>query len=53
MSGPPYPRWIPYNATHQESLLHQRAKKYPLLVVSNHPRWGSMPITTTSLVPRN
>ncbi|MBP1707330.1 MAG: molybdopterin oxidoreductase [Chloroflexi bacterium] len=37
---PPYPKWIPFNDTHQESLLHPRAKDYPLLVVSNHPRWG-------------
>jgi molybdopterin guanine dinucleotide-containing S/N-oxide reductase-like protein len=37
---PPSPRWIPFNDTHQESLLHPRARKYPLLVVSNHPRWG-------------
>jgi len=37
---PPSPRWIPYGESHQESLLCERAKKYPLLVVSNHPRWG-------------
>ena len=37
---PPYPKWIPHNETHQESLLLPRAKEYPLLVVSNHPRWG-------------
>ncbi|MEM1586642.1 MAG: molybdopterin-dependent oxidoreductase [Candidatus Bathyarchaeia archaeon] len=36
---PPVPRYIPYGETHQESLLHSRAKKYPLLMVSNHPRW--------------
>ncbi|MEM2910091.1 MAG: molybdopterin-dependent oxidoreductase [Nitrososphaerota archaeon] len=36
---PPVARWIPYGETHQESLFHPRAKKYPLLVVSNHPRW--------------
>jgi len=36
---PPMPRWIPYGETHQESLFHPRAKKYPLLLVSNHPRW--------------
>ncbi|MEM1587280.1 MAG: molybdopterin-dependent oxidoreductase [Candidatus Bathyarchaeia archaeon] len=36
---PPLPRYIPYGETHQESLLHPRAKKYPLLLVSNHPRW--------------
>jgi len=37
---PPYPKWKPYGETHQESLLCQRAKQYPLLVMSNHPRWG-------------
>jgi trimethylamine-N-oxide reductase (cytochrome c) len=37
---PPSPRWIPYGESHQESLLCDRAKQYPLLVVSNHPRWG-------------
>ncbi|GAI90062.1 unnamed protein product, partial [marine sediment metagenome] len=36
---PPLPHWIPYGETHQESLLHPRAKKYPLLIVSNHGRW--------------
>jgi trimethylamine-N-oxide reductase (cytochrome c) len=36
---PPSPRWIPYGETHQESLLSDKAKTYPLLVVSNHPRW--------------
>jgi len=37
---PPYPKWIPYGKSHQESLLCDRAKKYPVLVCSNHPRWG-------------
>ncbi len=37
---PPVPHWIPYGESHQESLLHPKAKKYPLLIVSNHPRWG-------------
>jgi len=36
---PPLPRYIPYGETHQESLLHPRAKKYSLLLVSNHARW--------------
>jgi len=36
---PPAPRWIPYGESHQESLFCERAKKYPFLVVSNHPRW--------------
>ena len=36
---PPVPHYIPYGETWQESLLHPRAKKYPFLLVSNHPRW--------------
>ena len=38
---PPVPHWIPFGKTHQESRLHPRAEKYPLLLVSNHPRWRS------------
>ena len=37
---PPVPGWIPSGETHQETLGTERAKKYPLLVVSNHPRWA-------------
>ncbi len=37
---PPVPHWIPFGETHQESLLHPRSNKYPLLMISNHPRWG-------------
>jgi trimethylamine-N-oxide reductase (cytochrome c) len=36
---PPVPHWIPEGETHQETLSCDRAKSYPLLVVSNHPRW--------------
>jgi anaerobic selenocysteine-containing dehydrogenase len=36
---PPVPHYIPYGEAHQESLEHPRAKKYPLLIESNHPRW--------------
>jgi len=36
---PPVAHYIPYGETHQESLVHPRAKKYPFLLVSNHPRW--------------
>src|SRR4030043_2433321 len=36
---PPVPHWIPYGESHQESRLCERAKKYPLLTVSNHGRW--------------
>ena len=37
---PPVPHWIASGVTHQESLSCERAKDYPLLVMSNHPRWG-------------
>ena len=36
---PPVPHWIPYGESHQESRLHQRAREYPLLLVSNHGKW--------------
>ncbi|MDP2916694.1 MAG: molybdopterin-dependent oxidoreductase [Dehalococcoidia bacterium] len=36
---PPVPHFIPYGESHQESLQHPRAGKYPLLIISNHPRW--------------
>ncbi|MEM2868147.1 MAG: molybdopterin-dependent oxidoreductase [Candidatus Bathyarchaeia archaeon] len=36
---PPTPHYIPYGESWQESLQHPRAKKYPFLLVSNHPRW--------------
>lgn len=36
---PPVPHYIPYGESHQESLQHPRAEKYPFLLVSNHPRW--------------
>ncbi|WP_290995280.1 molybdopterin-dependent oxidoreductase [Gordonibacter sp.] len=36
---PPLPHWIPFGKTQQESLLHERARAYPFLLVSNHPRW--------------
>jgi molybdopterin guanine dinucleotide-containing S/N-oxide reductase-like protein len=37
---PPVPHYIPFGKTHQESLVCERAKKYPLLICTNHPRWG-------------
>ncbi len=37
---PPVPKWIPQGESHQETLGTERSQKYPLLVVSNHPRWG-------------
>lgn len=36
---PPVPHWVPYGKSHAESLLHERSKKYPYMIVSNHPRW--------------
>jgi trimethylamine-N-oxide reductase (cytochrome c) len=37
----PVPHWVPGGPgwTHDESRLGERAKKYPLLVTSNHPHW--------------
>ena len=35
----PVPRWIEKGEGHDESLSSERAKKYPLLCMSNHPRW--------------
>jgi molybdopterin guanine dinucleotide-containing S/N-oxide reductase-like protein len=36
---PPIPKWIEKGETHDESLSSERAKKYPLLQMSNHGRW--------------
>jgi anaerobic selenocysteine-containing dehydrogenase len=36
---PPSPRWIEKGETHDERLSGERAKKYPLLIMSNHGRW--------------
>ena len=33
---PPYPKWVDKGITHDESLRGERAKKYPLLCMSNH-----------------
>jgi trimethylamine-N-oxide reductase (cytochrome c) len=35
----PVPQYIAEGTTHKESKSCDRAKKYPLLLVSNHPRW--------------
>jgi len=37
---PPVPNWVAQGPSHEETLGTTRSKKYPLLVVSNHPRWG-------------
>jgi anaerobic selenocysteine-containing dehydrogenase len=36
---PPVPHWIEKGESHDEALSSERAQRYPLLVVSNHPRW--------------
>jgi trimethylamine-N-oxide reductase (cytochrome c) len=36
---PPIPKWIEYGVTHDERLSSKRTVKYPLLLMSNHPRW--------------
>ena len=36
---PPVPHWIEKGEGHDERVSSQRAKKYPLLVVSNHGQW--------------
>ncbi len=36
---PPVPHWIEKGESHDERLSSPRAKKYPLLVISNHGRW--------------
>jgi anaerobic selenocysteine-containing dehydrogenase len=36
---PPVPHWIEKGETHDERLSSERAKQYPLLLMSNHGRW--------------
>jgi anaerobic selenocysteine-containing dehydrogenase len=36
---PPVPHWIENGDSHDERLSGKRAKKYPLLIISNHGRW--------------
>lgn len=36
---PPVPAWIEKGESHDERLSSERATKYPLLCMSNHPRW--------------
>ncbi len=36
---PPFPKWVVSSAYHDERLGGERAKKYPLLCMSNHGRW--------------
>jgi molybdopterin guanine dinucleotide-containing S/N-oxide reductase-like protein len=37
---PPVPKWIAKGVSHEETIGTDRSKIYPLLVMSNHPRWG-------------
>jgi molybdopterin guanine dinucleotide-containing S/N-oxide reductase-like protein len=39
LERPPVPKWISRGENHQETLECTRANEYPLLVISNHPRW--------------
>ena len=36
---PPVPHWIEKGESHDERLSSERAKAYPLLMMSNHGRW--------------
>ena len=36
---PPVPHWIEKGESHDERLSSERARKYPLLMMSNHGRW--------------
>ena len=36
---PPVPHWVEKGESHDERLSGERAKKYPLLIMSNHGRW--------------
>jgi anaerobic selenocysteine-containing dehydrogenase len=36
---PPVPHWIEKGESHDERLSSERARKYPLIIMSNHGRW--------------
>jgi anaerobic selenocysteine-containing dehydrogenase len=36
---PPVPKWIEKGVTHDERLSSERAKMFPLILISNHGRW--------------
>ncbi len=40
LERPAVPKWVAKGISHEETLGTERAKKYPLLVCSNHPRWS-------------
>ena len=39
MERKPYPQWVEKGITHDERQSSKRAKKYPLILMSNHGRW--------------
>jgi len=40
LERPPVPKWVAKGISHEETIGTERSKKYPLLVCTNHPRWG-------------
>lgn len=36
---PPVPHWVEESEEHKERITSDRAKEYPYLLMSNHPRW--------------
>jgi molybdopterin guanine dinucleotide-containing S/N-oxide reductase-like protein len=36
---PPVPKWVEKSVTHDERTSSERARQYPLLMISNHGRW--------------
>ena len=39
LERPPIPKWVENSETHDERISSERTKQYPLLMMSNHPRW--------------
>jgi trimethylamine-N-oxide reductase (cytochrome c) len=40
LERPAVPKWIAKGISHEETIGTERSKKFPMLVCSNHPRWG-------------
>ena len=40
LERPAVPKWVAKGISHEETIGTERSKKYPMLVCSNHPRWG-------------
>jgi trimethylamine-N-oxide reductase (cytochrome c) len=40
LERPAVPKWVPSGISHEETLGTGRAKRFPYLVCSNHPRWS-------------